>query len=450
MSDSKKVKAAGKHPAKPIVDPHPPRPVIEAGRHRVRPRLHPNAATAVPHPLRRMTLAAVAAPIVEAHNGAPTDVLLQGFHWTSSQSRNPGWYQIVAQNAAAIQSARFDLVWLPPPSSSVDQEGYMPTSWQTLDSSYGTRAELLAAIAALRPARALADVVVNHRCGLATGGADFGAPAFPLPDQTKAVCRDDESGIGTGDFDTGEHQAAARDLDHTNADVRATIDGYLGDLKTVGFAGWRFDEVRGYAGTFVGAYNDGSAPYLSVGEFWDADRQNVVDWIDATGGKSMAFDFPTRTLLKTAIGQRQFGALKTIDGKPTGVIGWWPAMSVTFLEDHDTGKDHPFPDEFGTGDQVLQGYAYLLTHPGIPCVFWVHYFDYGPDIQAKLKALIAVRKQQGLRRDSVVNIAAADDARYAAIIDDKVAVKIGPGPWDPGPGWAVATDGNDYAVWTRG
>ena len=186
-----------------------------------------------------------------------------------------------------------------------------------------------------------------------------------------------------------------------------------------------------------------------MGEFWDADRQTVVNWIDATGGKSMAFDFPTRTLLKNAIDQRQFGLLKTIDGKPTGVIGWWPAMSVTFVEDHDTFTDHPYPDEFGNGDQVLQGYAYILTHPGIPCVFWSHFFDYGPDISQKIAALIAVRKAQGLRRDSVVNIAAADDGRYAAIVDDRVAVKLGPAPWDPGAGWRVAVDGNDFAVWTR-
>jgi alpha-amylase len=108
----------------------------------------------------------------------------------------------------------------------------------------------------------------------------------------------------------------------------------------------------------------------------------------------------------------------------------------------------PHPDEFGDGDQVLQGYAYLLTHPGIPCIFWPHYFDYGPTIQSKIKALIAIRKAAGLQRASVVNIMAADDAKYAAIVDAKVAVKIGPGPWDPGPGWNVATDGNDYAVWT--
>jgi len=48
-----------------------------------------------------------------------------------------------------------------------------------------------------------------------------------------------------------------------------------------------------------------------------------------------------------------------------------------------------------------------------------------------------------------VDIRAADEGRYAAIVDGAVAVKIGPGPWDPGGGWRVAVDGHDFAVWER-
>lgn len=418
------------------------------GRHLVRPSLHPTATIAPPHPGRDWAPVAPLGPIEEVFNGAPGDILLQGFHWTSSASTDPSWYEIIAQNAPRIREAGFDLVWFPPPSESAFHgEGYMPTRWNVLDSAYGSRANLVAAIQSLSPVSAVADVVINHRCGVATGGADFEAPAFP--NQTDAICRDDESNVGTGALDTGEGQIAARDLDHTNSDVQAAIRDYLGLLRSVGFRGFRYDEVRGYAGAAIALYNGATEPYLSVGEFWDADRQNVVNWIDSTRGKSMAFDFPTRTRLKFAISGRQFELLKTIDGKPTGAIGWWPTMSVTFLENHDTFKNHPNSDEFGPGDQVLQGYAYLLTHPGLPCVFWPHYFDYGDDIRSKIQALIRIRKSEALQSSSVVNIVAADDAKYAAIVDDRVAMKIGPGPWDPGRGWRVATDGNDYAVWTR-
>ena len=95
----------------------------------------------------------------------------------------------------------------------------------------------------------------------------------------------------------------------------------------------------------------------------------------------------------------------------------------------------------------MLGYAYILTHPGIPCVYWVHYYDWG--LKEKIKALINIRKTQCLTSTSKVEIKAADSSKYAAIIDTKVAVKIGFGQWEPGSGWILATSGNDYAVWIK-
>ncbi|HSP80311.1 MAG TPA: alpha-amylase C-terminal beta-sheet domain-containing protein, partial [Myxococcaceae bacterium] len=65
------------------------------------------------------------------------------------------------------------------------------------------------------------------------------------------------------------------------------------------------------------------------------------------------------------------------------------------------------------------------------------------------RALINVRKSQGLTSTSTVSIQVADSSKYAAIIDGKVAVKLGPGSWSPGSGWTLATSGNGYAVWTK-
>jgi alpha-amylase len=43
---------------------------------------------------------------------------------------------------------------------------------------------------------------------------------------------------------------------------------------------------------------------------------------------------------------------------------------VTFLENHDTGKEH---DKWVTKDWHL-GYAYMLTHEGRPCLFYPHLY----------------------------------------------------------------------------
>lgn len=34
----------------------------------------------------------------------------------------------------------------------------------------------------------------------------------------------------------------------------------------------------------------------------------------------------------------QFWRLRDKQGKPPGVVGWWPSRAVTFLDNHDTGS----------------------------------------------------------------------------------------------------------------
>ncbi|KAI3821214.1 hypothetical protein L1987_08774 [Smallanthus sonchifolius] len=87
------------------------------------------------------------------------------------------------------------------------------------------------------------------------------------------------------------------------------------------------------------------------------------------------------------------------NGKPPGLIGILPENAVTFIDNHDTGstqKISPFPS-----DKVMQGYSYILTHPGIPSLFYDHFFDWG--LKDELTKLTMV-----------------------AEIDEKIIVKIGP------------------------
>lgn len=69
-------------------------------------------------------------------------------------------------------------------------------------------------------------------------------------------------------------------------------------------------------------------------------------------------------------------------------MGWWPTRAVTFIANHDTDSTQqhwPFP-----ADRVGAGYAYILTHPGIPCVFWDHYFTWGAELHNIIHTLAAV------------------------------------------------------------
>jgi len=383
-------------------------------------------------------------------------VMIQGFHWTSWQSGS--WWGEVKNKAGELSAAGIDLVWLPPPSDSLSPEGYMPRRLEVLDSGYGTAAQLSSAVRALHGAglRVIADVVVNHRVG-SKDWADFTAPAWG-PD---SVCSDDEWGRGQGAPDTGKGFHAARDIDHTKKYVRDSVKAWLSALRAgPGFDGWRYDYARGFSPEYLLEYNRASGASFAVAEIWDdfdpdasdAHRQASCDWMDAAGGEIKVFDFTTKGLLQQAALSGEYWRLAGADGRPSGVLGWWPANAVTFIDNHDTGpspsgsvqgRSWPFPS-----DKVAAGYAYILTHPGIPCVYWPHFFDWG--LKDGIAALIKIRRAAGITASSAVSIARAEQGLYAAFVDGKVAVKLGDKPWNPGAGWRPAASGGGYAVWTKG
>ena len=39
----------------------------------------------------------------------------------------------------------------------------------------------------------------------------------------------------------------------------------------------------------------------------------------------------------------EYWRLRDAQGKPPGVMGWWPSRAVTFLDNHDTGSTQVIP-----------------------------------------------------------------------------------------------------------
>jgi alpha-amylase len=294
-----------------------------------------------------------------------------------------------------------------------------------------------------------------------TGWSDFTNPNWT----TWSIVNGDECNCGLGNADTGQGYSAARDLDHKNVgEVQNGIINWLNyTLKPVGFSGLRFDYVKGFSASYAGQYSNAFAPDFCVGEMWpdsfdlnnlNANRQAIMDWINGTSNSCGAFDFTTKGILNDALANGNYWRLKGSDGKPQGAIGWWPAMSVTFVDNHDTGP----AESCGTGQNlwpvpcgsVLEGYAYILSHPGIPTVFYPHIYNW--NLKTQIAALMAARKNAGVNSTSAVAIQQATQGLYAAIITGtthQLAMKIGPNSWSPGAGWTLQTSGNNYAVWMK-
>jgi hypothetical protein len=400
------------------------------------------------------------------------EVMIQGFHWTTDVSATK-WYEVIKSNSAALQTAGFDAIWLPPPSKSTGGMGYIPTVWYDLNNAQGTQAQLVSLITDLhsKNIKVIADIVVNHRGGT-LGWYDFSTPSWNTPTETWSICNTSnisasgQKGTGNADFDpvaaglksSGESGSfsAARDLDHSNPLVRDGIKTWMNWLKNdIGFDGWRYDFVHGFDGKYIKEYNDATNPYFSVGELLEGDRNRIVKWMDYTKAgtataASTAFDFATKSALQNAFKDNNLSYLKDGSGKASGLIGVWPSNAVTMLDNHDTGPK-PYGQDLWIfpGDQVLKGYAYLLTHPGTPMVWWPHYFNWG--IKSEIDAMIKIRKDNGLSSTSNLNIVTATNNLYAAIIDDKVAMKLGSDNWSPsGTGWILKLSGTGFAIWDKG
>ena len=66
--------------------------------------------------------------------------------------------------------------------------------------------------------------------------------------------------------------------------------------------------------------------------------QALCDWIKSAGAKVCAFDFPTKGILQEAARNTQYHRLRDREGRPPGLLGWWPRRAVSFVDNHDTGE----------------------------------------------------------------------------------------------------------------
>ena len=423
-------------------------------------------------------------PLKEFSTPTPSncgDVMFQAFYYDSNEDKGYGntqWATLL--KSIGEIGAYFDMVWLPPSGASTGGTGYHPTQFCNQNGSFGSETELKQIIEILHDnnTKVIADVVLNHRWNRSTWcdfwPEDFGRfGAWQLT--ASHICSDDEmytykaSEAGAcaktkpkGAKDTGEKYDAARDLDHTATYVQNFSIAYLKWLLNVmDYDGFRYDVAKGFGAQYFGQYNAASKPYFSVGEYFDGDYDKLKAWTDGTGKRSTAFDFAFKYNAVgkawTDGGSPNYSAL-IYNGQPAGFVGAeYRQYSVTFIDNHDTFERSDNKDSEFLGykksmtsankNNVLQANAYMLSMPGVPCVFYPHYYKYKSEIQAMIRA----RKSAGVHNMSNVTVNEVSSGKLIATVQGtkgKLMLKLGSDTSTPS-GYKVVAQGSGYAMFVE-
>ena len=412
------------------------------------------------------------------------DVMLQAFYWDSYKMSGTKYgctmWSYLMKDSIAIRD-NFDLVWFPPSANSNGGGvGYYHYKLSDQNSEWGRKAYLTKLIDALHRGgtKVIADIVINHRkdknwCSFEADNFGEGYGSFQL--ETKHICRYDEcfvsdkardegspcygSDLSTrGAEDTGENDGGARDLDHTNPYVQNWAKAYVRwMLEVMKYDGFRYDMTKGYDGKYLKMYNEEAKPYFSVSECWD-NANFIKDHLAATGYNTMVFDFPLKWDLNDAFkpSNANYGKLKTMQSMLRG--RGLAKYTVTFVDNHDTFQRtntesdiQNSTDGASANDRalMLQCNAYILSMPGVPCVFWPHWVKY----QTEIQKMIIARKSAGIHSESTVSEQSGNGWYEATVTgkNGKVVLYLGSSATKAAPeGYTLALKENKIAMYYTG
>lgn len=383
-----------------------------------------------------------------------TDVMIQAFYNESYKQNDPlygtdkygdtRWETLIKSVDSLAQD--FDLIWLPP-SAAGDGMGYHPKNYSNQNSNWGTQDQLTDLIDNIheRGSKVVADIVINH-CQSTNGWLgfpefDFGTYGKFQPDASY-ICKNDEVnadwnkesagsdwGKATGNYDDGENWEGARDWAHDMPKVQDMFKAYLKWMRNViGYDGFRYDKGDGFNNWHHDNYNKAAGPYIAFMECY-SNTDEIQGRISGANGNLMALDFDTKWHVFDAISGWDYNSKRDDKSRGDGLIGRNDGHhAVTFIDSHDwflrgngfefggdgnSMKDYMLP-------RLLQANAFMLSMPGVPCVFYPHWQKYA----IFLRPMIEARKFAGVHSDSEVKDEYATSTGYQATIVGKYGYLI--------------------------
>ncbi len=356
-------------------------------------------------------------PLLTLAQGWPANydgVMLQGFYWDSFNETR--WPKLESQ--ADELAEFFKLVWIPQSANCGGTSmGYDDLYWFTnYNSSFGSESQLRSMINTFKSKGigTIADVVINHRKTI-NDWVTFPSETYKGVTYNMLstdICRNDDGGATLNwanqngkslspNNDTGEDWGGMRDLDHRSTNVQDIVKAYVKMLlDDLGYAGFRYDMVKGYSAYYTGMYNSSCDVQFSVVAVSLKNEGVVKGWIDGTkvNGvvQSAAFDFPFRYVIRDAVNNNRWTSLASSSSKGLNMASNYKRYSVTFVENHDTQYRDANNQNDPIRNNIEAANAFMLAMPGTPCIFLKHWMDY----KESIKQMIYARQLAGITNTS--------------------------------------------------
>lgn len=365
-----------------------------------------------------------------------TGVMMQAFYWDVEPRFE--WWNNLAEKVDDWAVAGINRIWLPVATKGQSggySMGYDVSDYfdfgnfyqhGTTETRFGSKVELtnLIDVAHDNGVEVIADIVINHNSG---GGEEWnpyrGENTYTLFDKDHGNASDmfnrnyeNFYPNSTSNWYDNSLFYPETNLDHHQEYVQNWLwkneNSVAKYYKNVmGFDGWRFDYVKGYEPWVIKEWMNAVGGF-AVAENWDGDGTVLADYVNETG--ISAFDFATFYKLDEAFDRHD--DLTIFNG---GML--WkthPDKAVTFTANHDTEKDSN-EDNFISYENKMKAYAFILTHPGYPTIFYSDYEN--EDFQEELNKLILIH-----------NTIATGDVEVLYVDEDEYVMKRSGSATNPG------------------
>lgn len=171
-------------------------------------------------------------------------------------------------------------------------------------------------------------------------------------------------------------------------------------LALTGVNGFRFDAVKHIESNFIrdfiremNAYYDKNL--FSVGEYWNANVNELKNYIERTEGEMSLFDVPLHyNFYQASNSNGEYDLSKILDNT---LMKENPGRVVTFVDNHDTQPGQALQSWIPSWFKEIAYSIILLRREGYPCIFYGDYYGIQHDNiepMENLKTLLLLRRDR--------------------------------------------------------